>query len=117
VTLSIAAAHEVGAAEGLRQQPRTGGPDPELTPDAGLAVITVVRAAQLAGEGFLTGLDRQRADAARQQIPPDVSLDAFAARLAARPARAAGHSPPEEEGRTATWLCWRLPSRRMSSSA
>jgi hypothetical protein len=86
-----------------RQQPRIGAPDPGLTPNAGLAVITELcgrlgvigaldaavgpikqrergfgagelltglAAAQLAGEDFLTGLDRQRADAAGQQITP-----------------------------------------------
>ncbi len=86
-----------------RQQPRIGAPDPALTPNAGLAVITelcdrlgVISAldtavgpikqrdrgfgagqlltglatAQLAGEDFLAGLDRQRADAAGQQITP-----------------------------------------------
>ena len=86
-----------------RQQPRVGAPDPALTPNAGLAVITglcdrlgVIGAldtavgpikqrdrgfgagqlltglatAQLAGEDFLTGLDRQRADAAGQQLTP-----------------------------------------------
>ena len=86
-----------------RQQPRIGAPDPALTPNAGLAVIselcgrlgvigaldaavgpvkqrdrgfgagellTGIAAAQLAGEDFLTGLDRQRADAAGQQIMP-----------------------------------------------
>ena len=86
-----------------RQQPRIGAPDPALTPNAGLAVITElcgrlgvigaldatvgpikqrergfgagellagIAAAQLAGEDFLTGLDRQRADAAGQQITP-----------------------------------------------
>jgi hypothetical protein len=86
-----------------RQQPRIGAPDPALTPNAGLAVITElcgrlgvigaldtavgpvkqrdrgfgagelltgIAAAQLAGEDFLTGLDRQRADAAGQLITP-----------------------------------------------
>ena len=86
-----------------RQQPRIGAPDPALTPNAGLAVITElcgqlgvigaldaavgpvkqrergfgagellagIAAAQLAGEDFLVGLDRQRADAAGQQIAP-----------------------------------------------
>jgi hypothetical protein len=86
-----------------RQQPRIGAPDPALTPNAGLAVLTElcgrlgvigaldaavgpikqrecglgagellagIAAAQLAGEDFLTGLDRQRADAAGQQITP-----------------------------------------------
>lgn len=84
-----------------RQQPRIGAPDPSLTPNAGMAVIselcgrlgvigaldaavgpikqrergfgagellTGIAAAQLAGEDFLTGLDRQRADVAGQQI-------------------------------------------------
>jgi Transposase DDE domain group 1 len=82
---------------------RAGAPDPALTPNAGLAVITElcgrlgvieavdaavgpikqrergfgagelltgIAAAQLAGEDFLTGLDRQRADAAGQRITP-----------------------------------------------
>ena len=86
-----------------RQQPRIGVPDPALTPNAGLAVITElcgrlgviealdaavgpvkqrdrgfgagellagIAAAQLAGEDFLAGLDRQRTDAAGQQITP-----------------------------------------------
>ena len=86
-----------------RQQPRIGAPDPALTPNAGLAVITElcgrlgvigaldaavgpvkqrdrgfgagellagIAAAQLAGEDFLTGLDRQRADAAGQSPVP-----------------------------------------------
>jgi hypothetical protein len=86
-----------------RQQPRISAPDPALTPNAGLAVITElcgrlgvigaldtavgpikqrdrgfgagellagIAAAQLAGEDFLTGLDRQRADAAGQQVMP-----------------------------------------------
>ena len=86
-----------------RQQPRIGAPDPALTPNAGLAVITElcerlgviealdtavgpikqrergfgagellcgIAAVQLAGEDFLTGLDRQRADAAGQQLTP-----------------------------------------------
>ena len=33
-------------------------------------LLTGIAAAQLAGEDFLTGLDRQRADAAGQQITP-----------------------------------------------
>jgi Transposase DDE domain group 1 len=33
-------------------------------------LLTGIAAAQLAGEGFLTGLDRQRADAAGQQLTP-----------------------------------------------
>jgi len=86
-----------------RQQPRIGAPDPALTPNASLAVVTELcdrlgvisaldtaigpikqrergfgagellaglAAAQLAGEDFLAGLDRQRADAAGQQITP-----------------------------------------------
>ncbi len=86
-----------------RQRVRAGAPDPALTPNAGLAVITElcgrlgvisaldaavgpvkqrdrgfgagellcgIAAAQLAGEDFLTGLDRQRADAAGQQLTP-----------------------------------------------
>ena len=90
-------------AGGSRQRLRIGAPDPALTPNAGLAVITGlcgrlgvigaldtavgpikqrgrgfgagelltgIAAAQLAGEDFLTGLDRQRADVAGQQIMP-----------------------------------------------
>ena len=86
-----------------RQRVRAGAPDPALTPNAGLAVISElcdrlgvisaldtavgrvkqrdrgfgagellcgIAAAQLAGEDFLTGLDRQRADAAGQQLTP-----------------------------------------------
>jgi hypothetical protein len=101
------------------QQPRIGAPDPALTPNAGLAVITElcgrlgvisaldtavgpvrqrergfgagelltgIAAAQLAGEDFLTGLDRQRADAAGQQIMPVPGLaSTTAAGLARRP--------------------------------
>lgn len=86
-----------------RRQVRVGAPDPALTPNAGLAVISElcdrlgvisaldaavgpvkqrdrgfgagellcgIAAAQLAGEDFLTGLDRQRADAAGQLLTP-----------------------------------------------
>jgi hypothetical protein len=86
-----------------RPRVRAGAPDPALTPNAGLAVISElcerlgvigaldaavgpvkqrdrgfgagellcgIAAAQLAGEDFLTGLDRQRADAAGQQLAP-----------------------------------------------
>jgi hypothetical protein len=86
-----------------RQRLRAGAPDPALTPNAGLAVISElcgrlgvisaldtavgpvkqrdrgfgagellcgIAAAQLAGEDFLTGLDRQRADGAGQQLMP-----------------------------------------------
>ncbi len=100
-----------------RQQPRIGAPDPALTPNAGLAVITElcgrlgviaaldaavgpvkqrdrgfgagallagIAAAQLAGEDFLTGLDRQRADAAGQQIMPVPGLAATTAAGLAR---------------------------------
>jgi hypothetical protein len=39
-------------------------------------LLAGIAAAQLAGEDFLTGLDRQRADAAGQQITPvPVGLD------------------------------------------
>jgi hypothetical protein len=84
-------------------QRRAGAPDPALTPNAGLAVISElcdrlgvisaldaavgpvkqrdrgfgagellcgIVAAQLAGEDFLTGPDRQRADAAGQRLTP-----------------------------------------------
>ena len=100
-----------------RQQPRIGAPDPALTPNAGLAVITElcgrlgvigaldaavgpvkqrergfgagellagIAAAQLAGEDFLTGLDRQRADAAGQQLTPVPGLAATTAAGLAR---------------------------------
>ena len=100
-----------------RQQPRIGAPDPALTPNAGLAVITElcgrlgvvaaldaavgpikqrergfgagellagIAAAQLAGEDFLTGLDRQRADAAGQQVTPVPGLAATTAAGLAR---------------------------------
>jgi hypothetical protein len=100
-----------------RQQPRVGAPDPALTPNAGLAVIsglcdrlgvisaldtavgpikqrergfgagqllTGLATAQLAGEDFLTGLDRQRADAAGQQLTPVPGLASTAAAGLAR---------------------------------
>ncbi len=53
-------------------------------------LLTGIAAAQLAGEDFLTGLDRQRADAAGQQITPVPGLaSTTAAGLARRitPAR------------------------------
>ena len=100
-----------------RQQARVGGPDPVLTPNAGLAVIselcgrlgviealdaaggpikqrdrgfgagellTGIAAAQMAGEDFLTGLDRQRADAAGQQLAPVPGLSSTTAAGLAR---------------------------------
>ncbi len=102
---------------GNRQQPRIGAPDPALTPNAGLAVISElcgrlgviealdaavgpikqrdrgvgagallagIAAAQLAGEDFLTGLDRQRADAAGQQLAPVPGLSSTTAAGLAR---------------------------------
>jgi hypothetical protein len=36
-------------------------------------LLTGIAAAQLAGEDFLTGLDRQRADAAGQQLTPAIT--------------------------------------------
>ena len=102
-------------------------PDPALTPNAGLAVITElcgrlgvigaldaavgpvkqrergfgagellagIAAAQLAGEDFLTGLDRQRADAAGQQIMPVPGLaSTTAAGLARRVTPATASCP------------------------
>ncbi len=100
-----------------RQQARVGAPDPALTPNAGLAVIselcgrlgviealdaavgpikqrdrgfgagellTGIAAAQMAGEDFLTGLDRQRADAAGQQLAPVPRLSSTTAAGLAR---------------------------------
>ena len=50
-----------------------------------------IAAAQLAGEGFLTGLDRQRADAAGQQLTPVPGLaSTTAAGLARRLPRRSG---------------------------
>jgi Transposase DDE domain group 1 len=100
-----------------RQRPRIGAPDPALTPNAGLAMVTElcdrlgvisaldtavgpvkqrgrgfgagqlltgIAAAQLAGEDFLVGLDRQRADAAGQQITPVPGLSSTTAAGLAR---------------------------------
>ncbi len=100
-----------------RQQARVGAPDPALTPNAGLAVIselcgrlgviealdaavgpikqrdrgfgagellTGIAAAQMAGEDFLTGLDRQRADAAGQLLAPVPGLSSTTAAGLAR---------------------------------
>jgi hypothetical protein len=102
---------------GKRQQARIGAPDPSLTPNAGLAVVSElcsrlgvigeldaavgpvkqrdrgygagellagIAAAQLAGEDFLVGLDRQRADAAGQQITPVPGLSSTTAAGLAR---------------------------------
>jgi hypothetical protein len=101
----------------FRQRPRIGAPDPALTPNAGLAMVTElcdrlgvisaldtavgpikqrergfgagqlltgIAAAQLAGEDFLAGLDRQRADAAGQQITPVPGLSSTTAAGLAR---------------------------------
>jgi hypothetical protein len=100
-----------------RQQAQVGAPDPALTPNAGLAVIselcgrlgviealdaavgpikqrdrgfgagellTGIAAAQMAGEDFLTGLDRQRADAAGQLLAPVPGLSSTTAAGLAR---------------------------------
>ena len=122
-----------------RQQPRIGAPDPALTPNTGLAVITElcerlgviealdtavgpikqrergfgagellcgIAAAQLAGEDFLTGLDRQRADAAGQQLTP---VSAWRP----RPRRAwPGGSPRDSAGRTVRCCRSRIGSLR-----
>ena len=47
-------------------------------------LLTGIAAAQLAGEDFLTGLDRQRADAAGQQITPVPGLASTTAASLAR---------------------------------
>ena len=47
-------------------------------------LLTGIAAAQLAGEDFLTGLDRQRADAAGQQITPVPGLSSTTAAGLAR---------------------------------
>jgi hypothetical protein len=47
-------------------------------------VLTGIAAAQLAGEDFLTGLDRQRADAAGQLLTPVPGLAATTAAGLAR---------------------------------
>jgi hypothetical protein len=52
-------------------------------------LLTGIAAAQLAGEGFLTGLDRHRADAAGQQITPVPGLSSTTAAGLARRIRPA----------------------------
>jgi hypothetical protein len=47
-------------------------------------LLTGIAAAQLAGEDFLTGLDRQRADAAGQQLTPVPGLSSTTAAGLAR---------------------------------
>jgi hypothetical protein len=107
----------IRAGGGKRQQARVGAPDPGLTPNAGLAVVSelcdrlgVIAAldaavgpvkqrdrgfgagellaglasAQLAGEDFLVGLDRQRADTAGQQLVPVPGLSSTTAAGLAR---------------------------------
>jgi hypothetical protein len=99
-------------AGGSRQLPRVGALDPALMPNAGLAAITELcdrlgmigaldaavgpikqrdrgfgagkLLAGLAGEDFLTGLDRQRADAAGQQVTPVPGLASMTAAGLAR---------------------------------
>jgi hypothetical protein len=96
----------------VRRRVRIGGPDPGLTPVAGMLAVTElvdrldvisrldgaigpikqrrrghtagqllvgIAAAQLAGEDFLVGLDRQRADRAGQQLAPVPGLAATTA--------------------------------------
>ena len=107
----------IRAGAGRRQRARVGAPDPGLTPNAGLAVISelcdrlgVIAAldaavgpikqrdrgfgagellaglasAQLAGEDFLVGLDRQRADRAGQLLAPVPGLSSTTAAGLAR---------------------------------
>src|SRR5271167_2769382 len=52
--------------------------------DSGRELLTGIAAAQLAGEDFLTGLDRQCADAAGQQITPVPGLASTTAAGVAR---------------------------------
>jgi len=56
-------------------------------------LLTGIAAAQLAGEDFLVGLDRQRADAAGQRLTPVPGLSSTAAAGLARRV-APGHSVP-----------------------
>jgi hypothetical protein len=53
-------------------------------------LLTGIAAAQLAGEDFLTGLDRQRADAAGQQLTPVPGLSSTTAAGVARGGDGAG---------------------------
>jgi hypothetical protein len=109
--------NRIRSGAGNRQQPRTGAPDPALTPNAGLAAVSELcgrlgvigaldaavgpikqrdrgfgagellaglASAQLAGEDFLAGLDRQRADRAGQQITPVPGLSSTTAAGLAR---------------------------------
>ena len=62
-------------------------------------LLTGLAAAQLAGEDFLTGLDRQRADAAGQQITPVPGLHP-------RPRRAWPAGSPRRSGRRSS-RAWR----------
>jgi hypothetical protein len=73
-------------------------------------LLTGIAAAQLAGEDFLVGLDRQRADAAGQQITPVPGLSSTTA------AGLAGGSPPGSgrpwrqawrRSRSGCWSCCR----------
>src|SRR5260370_2236038 len=58
-------------------------------------LLTGLAAAQLAGEDFLTGLDRQRADAAGQLITP---VPGLASTTAAGPARRGPPAPRQAGG-------------------
>jgi hypothetical protein len=71
-------------------------------------LLTGIAAGQLAGEDFLAGLDRQRADAARQQITPVPGLSSTTAAGPAdqcRPVAGCGgrlQLHPDEPGRVVT---------------
>ena len=83
------------AADPIKQRERGFGAGELLT---GIAV------AQLAGEDFLTEPGGQRVDAAGQQVPPELSHDAFPLDFAARPAGRGQTVGRKGEGRTAIWL-------------
>ena len=79
-------------------------------------VLTGMAAAQLAGEDFLVGLDRLRADEAGQQVTPVPGLAASTATGLARGSRrSTGAAPrPAWRGRPPGWRACCPPSGRLS---
>jgi hypothetical protein len=79
-------------------------------------LLTGIAAAQLAGEDFLTGLDRQRADAAGQQITPVPGLAAMtAAALARRITRRSGGQWKPASRRVTGRMLGMLPAPRAAA--
>ena len=81
-------------------------------------LLTGIASAQLAGEDFLAGLDRQRADAAGQQITPVPGLSSTTAAGLARRITAGQWRPWRPAWRRSRSGCWTLlPAARAAALA